>query len=123
MGCTILSDSRLVLILNAWEIVNARARKPLAVALPSARAQGARKQHAVLIVDDSAIQRNHLSSILSHAGYVVDVAENGFEGLKRLRQRRHSAFCVDIVMPLMDGFEFVERLRRQPSHGASPVLF
>src|SRR5262249_48963690 len=31
MGCTILSDSRLVLILNAWEIINARVKKPLAV--------------------------------------------------------------------------------------------
>jgi two-component system chemotaxis sensor kinase CheA len=123
MGCTILSDSRLVLILNAWEIVNARSRKPLAVGAPVARALGARKQHAVLIVDDSAIQRNHLSSVLSHAGYMVDAVENGFEGLKRLRHRRHSAFCVDVLMPLMDGFEFVERLRRQPGHAATPVFF
>ncbi len=111
MGCTILSDSRLVLILNAWEIVNAQIRKPVTLAAPTPE-QGGRKQHALLVVDDSAIQRNHLSSLLSQAGYTVETAENGFEGLKRMRQRRHSAFCVDVVMPLMDGFEFVERLRR-----------
>jgi two-component system chemotaxis sensor kinase CheA len=123
MGCTILSDSRLVLILNAWEIVNARVRKPLAALAPTtAREQGRRKQHSILVVDDSAIQRNHLSSILSQAGYTVEVAENGFEGLKRLRTRRHAAFCVDAVMPLMDGFEFIERLRRLPGLGDSPVL-
>ncbi len=124
MGCTILSDSRLVLILNAWEIVNARVRKPLTLAPPTAaREQGARKQHTVLVVDDSAIQRNNLSSLLTHAGYSVETAENGFEGLKRLRHRRHAAFCVDVAMPLMDGFEFVERLRRLPGLSASPVFF
>jgi two-component system chemotaxis sensor kinase CheA len=124
MGCTILSDSRLVLILNAWEIVNARVRKPLALAPPTAaREQGARKQHTILVVDDSAIQRNHLTSLLSHAGYTVETAENGFEGLKRLRSRRHAAFCVDVAMPLMDGFEFVERLRRLPGLANSPVFF
>ena len=36
MGCTILSDSRLVLILNAWEIVNARTRKPLTLIVSAA---------------------------------------------------------------------------------------
>jgi two-component system chemotaxis sensor kinase CheA len=124
MGCTILSDSRLVLILNAWEIVNARVRKPLTLApAAAAREQGARKQHTVLVVDDSAIQRNHLGSLLSHAGYTVETAENGFEGLKRLRNRRHAAFCVDVAMPLMDGFEFVERLRRLPGLAETPVFF
>src|SRR5262249_17688335 len=124
MGCTILSDSRLVLILNAWEIVNARVRKPLALAPPTvAREQGARRRHTILVVDDSAMQRNHLGSLLRHAGYSVETAENGFEGLKRVRSRRHSAFCVDAAMPLMDGFEFVERLRHQPGHSGSPVFF
>jgi two-component system chemotaxis sensor kinase CheA len=124
MGCTILSDSRLVLILNAWEIVNARARN--AAAIPPAELppeQGRRKQHLVLIVDDSPIQRNHLSSVLKHAGYTVETAENGYEALKRLRNRRASAFCVDVAMPLMDGFEFVDRLRRVWGHASSPVFF
>ncbi len=122
MGCTILSDSRLVLILNAWEIVNTQIRKPVTLAA-AAPDQGRRKLHALLVVDDSAIQRTHLSSLLSQAGYTVETAENGFEGLKRLRSRRYSAFCVDVAMPLMDGFEFVERLRRLPGHKDSPVFF
>ena len=120
MGCTILSDSRLVLILNALEIVNAQVRSPLTLTPPTA-VQADRRQHAVLVVDDSAIQRNHLSSLLDQAGYVVETAENGFEGLKRVRGRRFAAFCVDIVMPLMDGFEFVERLRALPDHRDVPV--
>jgi two-component system chemotaxis sensor kinase CheA len=122
MGCTILSDSRLVLILNAWEIVNARSRKPLPAVPPPLRSQGERKRHSVLIVDDSPMQRNHLGAILGQAGYATESAENGFEGLKSVRHRRHAAFLVDVVMPLMDGFEFIERLRRLPGHEDSPVL-
>jgi CheY-like chemotaxis protein len=82
-----------------------------------------RRQHALLVVDDSAIQRNYLTSLLSQAGYVVDTAENGFEGLKRLRTRSYSACCVDIFMPLMDGFEFVTRLRGLPDQQETPVFF
>ena len=82
-----------------------------------------RKPHAVLIVDDSTIQRKNLSAILSHAGYRVETADNGFEGLKCVRHKRYAAFCVDIAMPLMDGFEFVERLRRLPGYQETPVFF
>jgi len=124
MGCTILSDSRLVLILNAFEVVNKAAKKMVATDLTAVSSGPAtRKDHVVLVVDDSAIQRKNLSAIISQAGYRVEAVENGFEGLKFVRRRRYSAFCVDVVMPLMDGFEFVERLRRTPGHAEAPVLF
>jgi CheY-like chemotaxis protein len=125
MGCTILSDSRLVLILNVWEMVNARAEKPLMTALGKTEGglRSARQAHAVLIVDDSAIQRKNLSAILSHAGYRVETADNGFEGLKSVRHKRYTGFCVDIAMPLMDGFEFVERLRHIPGYQDTSVFF
>jgi two-component system chemotaxis sensor kinase CheA len=124
MGCTILSDSRLVLILNVWEIVHTRAEKPLLTSLAETEhIRSARKPHTVLIVDDSSIQRQNLSAILSHAGYKVETADSGFEALKCIRHKRYAAFCVDIAMPLMDGFEFVERLRRLPGHQETPVFF
>ena len=124
MGCTILSDSRLVLILNAWEVVNKERKKMVATDLTVGSSDSARrKEHVVLVVDDSPIQRKNLCSIISQAGYRVDAAENGFEGLKFVRRRRYSVYCVDVVMPLMDGFEFVERLRRTSGHTEAPVFF
>ncbi|MEE8302066.1 MAG: response regulator, partial [Candidatus Tectomicrobia bacterium] len=124
MGCTILSDSRLVLILNVWEMVNARAGKPLLQSFGETEPRRrARESHAVLIVDDSAMQRKNLSAIISHAGYRVETANNGFEGLKCVRHKRYAAFCVDVVMPLLDGFEFVERVRCIPGHQDTPVFF
>src|SRR5262249_4681610 len=115
---------RLVLILNAWEILNTRAERPLLTALDKPDQQrSARHALTILIVEDSAIQRRNLSAILGHAGYRVETAHNGFEGLKRVRHKRYAAFCVDIAMPLMDGFEFVERLRHIPAHQDTPVFF
>jgi two-component system chemotaxis sensor kinase CheA len=124
MGCTILSDSRLVLILNPREIVAASsaARRGGGDALAEeTAAHRARRGHTVLVVDDSPIQQTDLRTILSRAGYAVDIAPNGFEALKRVRQKRYSAFLVDVFMPLMDGLEFVERLRRVPD--SAPVFF
>jgi twitching motility two-component system response regulator PilH len=123
MGCTILSDSRLVLLLNTLEIINTRTEKPLLTLLDKPDQQrSARHAFTILIVEDSPIQRKNLSAILSHAGYRVETANNGFEGLKRVRHKRYAAFCVDIAMPLMDGFEFVERLRHTPGHQDTPVF-
>jgi two-component system chemotaxis sensor kinase CheA len=123
MGCTILSDSRLVLILNAWEIVHAPpGLLPPVIHAPTDGAQAERKEHTVLVVDDSTIQRGHLAAILTQAGYAVETADNGIEGLKRVRQRRYSACTVDVIMPLMDGFEFIERMRRLPGCLDVPVV-
>lgn len=124
MGCTILSDSRLVLILNAWEIVNLKDTRRLSLDDGDRASQRRpRKSKRVLVVDDSPIQRRNLESILSQSGYTVETAENGFDALKRLEQQRFSAFCVDIVMPLMDGFEFAERIRSMPLYGHMPAIF
>jgi len=123
MGCTILSDSRLVLLLNASEIINTKAQKPVLTLLGKPDQQrNARHALTILIVEDSPIQRKNLRAILTHAGYRVETANNGFEGLKRVRHKRYTAFCVDIAMPLMDGFEFVERLRHTPDHQDTPVF-
>lgn len=124
MGCTILSDSRLVLILNAWEIVNLKDSQRLSLDDGERQSQRRpRKLKRVLVIDDSPIQRRNLESILSQSGYTVESAENGFDALKRLEQQRFSAFCVDIVMPLMDGFEFAERIRSMPLYSHMPAIF
>jgi two-component system chemotaxis sensor kinase CheA len=124
MGCTISSDSRLVLILSAWEIVHRRTVRPrLGLDRTLSSRFGARQAHPVLVVEDSAMQRRRLSAVLRQAGYPSETAENGFAALKQLREKRYAAFCVDIVMPLMDGLEFVERLRQMPDYADCPVVF
>jgi two-component system chemotaxis sensor kinase CheA len=65
----------------------------------------------ILVVDDSLTTRMLERSILESAGYEVDVAVSGEEALVRARGRSYGLFLVDIEMPGMDGFTFVERTR------------
>lgn len=121
MGCTILSDRRIVLVLNPKEIlddglmVSSSPQNQLIQSLKHAKKN-------ILIVDDSSIHRQQLKTVLLREGYNVDEAENGFEALKMVRLKSYSVLCVDIVMPLMDGFELTRRLRNLPLYRTIPVF-
>jgi two-component system chemotaxis sensor kinase CheA len=53
-------------------------------------------------------------SILEAAGYEVDVATSGEEALEKACRRNYALFLVDVEMPGMDGFTFVERAQNDP---------
>ena len=75
----------------------------------------------LLVVDDSLTTRMLEQGILEAAGYEVDTAASGEEALRKARQRQYGLFLVDVEMPGMNGFEFLEtsladpRLRQVPS--------
>lgn len=52
----------------------------------------------------------------------MDEAENGFEAMKLVRIKKYSLFCIDLVMPLMDGFDLVSRLKSLPLYKSIPVI-
>ncbi len=77
----------------------------------------------VLVIDDSLTTRMLEQSILESAGYDVDLALSGEEGLEAARRKRYALFLVDVEMPGMDGFTFVEQIRSDPSlHDIPAVL-
>ena len=76
----------------------------------------------VLVVDDSAVVRNYFSSILQSAGYLVDEATNGYEGVEKALANSYSIFLVDINMPKMTGYEFVRQLRQVENTAHLPVI-
>jgi two-component system chemotaxis sensor kinase CheA len=65
----------------------------------------------LLIIDDSLTTRMLEQSILESAGYEVDFAVSGEEGLEKARSKRYGLFLVDVEMPGIDGFTFIERAR------------
>jgi two-component system chemotaxis sensor kinase CheA len=78
--------------------------------------------HPVLVVDDSLTTRMLEQSILESAGYEVDAAVSGEEALEIARRRRYALFLVDVEMPGMDGFTFVERTRSDPALRDIPAI-
>src|SRR6185436_8141211 len=77
----------------------------------------------ILVVDDRLSNRQFLTTLLGYCGYQVSEAANGAEALERVRAERPQLVITDILMPTMDGFEFVQRLRSDPELAATPVFF
>ncbi len=76
----------------------------------------------ILVIDDSLTTRVLEQSILESAGYEVDLAIHAEEGIEKARKRRYGLFLVDVEMPGMDGFEFVERTRADPELHSVPAI-
>jgi two-component system OmpR family response regulator len=81
---------------------------------------GGWKMTTILIIDDEPGVRELLEDALANAGYQVQCALNGADGLDQLRRRSADLCIVDINMPVMNGYEFLEKLRSHDSK--TPVL-
>jgi DNA-binding response OmpR family regulator len=73
----------------------------------------------ILVADDESAQRRLLRAYLSKAGYSVVEAENGLDALALLRGGGIDVALVDVMMPKLDGFEVVRRIR---SESAVPII-
>jgi len=69
-----------------------------------------RKKRA-LVIEDSAIIRNMLSKILANLGFEVSEAENGMQGLEKLKSALFDITLVDFLMPIMDGLDCMQQYR------------
>jgi two-component system, OmpR family, response regulator len=74
----------------------------------------------ILIIDDEPGVRDLLQDALTNAGYSVEAAVNGADGLDQLRRRSADLCIVDVNMPVMNGYEFLEKLRAHDTK--TPVL-
>lgn len=79
----------------------------------------------LLVVDDEATVRELLSAALRFAGFGVASAATGTEAVESAQEEPPDLVLLDVMLPDMDGFEVVRRLRelRTPSRGPVPVLF
>jgi PAS domain S-box-containing protein len=78
---------------------------------------------SILVVDDNAINRKLLSTLLRFEGYSVLEANDGAQGLEVARRERPHLIISDIVMPTMDGYEFVRQIRADPLLSSTSVIF
>jgi two-component system, chemotaxis family, sensor kinase CheA len=81
-----------------------------------------RTRAPILVIDDSLTTRMLEQSILESAGYEVELAVSGEEGMDKARLRKYALFLVDVEMPGMDGFSFIERTRADPELSQVPAI-
>jgi signal transduction histidine kinase/CheY-like chemotaxis protein len=76
----------------------------------------------ILLVDDDDMVRHQMRLQLQHSGWDISEAENGRIALTRLEEARPDAIILDLIMPEMDGFEFLEEMRRRSEWRDIPVV-
>ena len=77
----------------------------------------------ILLVDDEAGFAELMRELLVSAGYEVAVANDGQEGLDKLKTFMPDAIVTDVVMSRMNGFEMFKKVREDPSMAEIPFLF
>jgi CheY-like chemotaxis protein len=77
----------------------------------------------ILVVDDRAMERQFLVTLLSYAGHRVLEADDGLNALAVIRAEAPELVITDILMPTMDGFEFVRQMRSDRRPAARELFY
>ena len=76
----------------------------------------------ILVVDDEPDFCAIVQGQLEKEGFEVEIAYNGVEGLEKVHANPPDAIVLDVMMPEMDGFDFLDELRRTPEGAGVPVV-
>jgi CheY-like chemotaxis protein len=82
----------------------------------------AMKQCRILVIDDSTTNVVLLEAILSEKGYHIETALNAREAFVRLEKQLPDLILLDLLMPKVNGFEFLEQLRKEERTKETPVI-
>lgn len=124
-GATVLADGAVAFLLDPAALVSTVERQGWAISRKKdegRRAKSRRRQARILVVDDMTTTRELERSILTAAGYQVEVAGNGAQALALLRGGAFDLVVTDIEMPVMDGLALVTAMREHPQWAQLPVV-
>jgi len=76
----------------------------------------------ILIVDDDALNRLLIHTNLEEQGFCVEDAEDGQQAMERLAAKTYDVVLLDLLMPVMDGFEVLRRMKEDPALRHIPVI-
>lgn len=81
-------------------------------------------EYTCLVVDDSPVLRHLLVSVLGRIRNIrVVEADDGVDGLRKLAFTKFDVIITDIGMPIMDGLKLIKRVRMDPIHKETPIIF
>src|SRR3989339_458141 len=102
------------------EFLLARIHATLAL---KTKQDAASKLVTILVVEDSPTQAEQIKYLLEEKGYAVMVAANGKEGFEVAKKFRPTIIISDIVMPVMDGYELAEKIKKDKDVKNIPIIF
>ncbi len=77
----------------------------------------------ILVIDDDKNLQSDLVTILQLEGYETYAADNGQEGLQAAQRYQPDLILCDVAMPVLNGFDVLTNLRRNPQIASIPVIF
>jgi DNA-binding response OmpR family regulator len=77
----------------------------------------------ILVVDDDEAIRQMVETLLVEDGFYVDLAQNGEEAMRLVRQKPFDLVVLDIMMPVMDGWEVASRMLCEDGTRDIPIIF
>ncbi len=118
-GATILSDGRVVIILDIGALVRAEWRGRAA---PTVTRERADNRVFALVVDDSITVRRVTQRLLERNGMRVMTARDGMDAVALLAEHKPDIILLDIEMPRMDGYEVAAHVRGDPTLAQVPII-
>jgi two-component system chemotaxis sensor kinase CheA len=122
-GITNLASGELCLILNMQDILHYDFNKAISTAsAPKMLTSDVLSYKKILIVDDSMTTRTMVKNILMNTGYVVDAALDASEALVKLKLNHYDLLITDLMLPKVNGYEFVEKIRNDEMYADIPII-
>src|ERR1700693_5476894 len=76
----------------------------------------------VIVVEDSAPDRQYIATLLKYAGHEVMLSADSKSGLDLIKKLTPDLVIVDLIMPGMDGYELARAVRAAPATAATPII-
>jgi chemosensory pili system protein ChpA (sensor histidine kinase/response regulator) len=138
VGATIDPEGRVVLVLDIARVLTGRMRDALGMATQDAMALLAGQSGSepstgstsdvadnnmrILLIDDSLSIRKFVGKMLQGAGYDIETAVDGEEGLRKASSGGYRLIITDLEMPKLNGYEVIQALRDRPQTKSTPIL-
>jgi chemosensory pili system protein ChpA (sensor histidine kinase/response regulator) len=134
-GATIDPEGRVVLVLDPARLVSGGEKSVAPLEASSEIGMGAAAdtpfadapeqpavEQKILLIDDSLSIRKFVGRMLETAGYEVDTAVDGEEGLRKASAKNYRLILTDLEMPKLNGYEVIQALRSRPQTQQTPII-
>lgn len=121
-GATILGSGKVVMILDIPSIIHSAEGGVVRQAAARPKTAVGKKKKTILLAEDTLTTAMLEKNILESVGYAVVIARDGKEALEKASQEKFDLVISDVLMPRMDGFELVTRLRREKNYKEVPII-